>query len=317
MAAIADAVQRGAHRHAVHVGQRIGLVEREHARPHAGAHQRVAEAAAFLVGPVHQFQRRLGGDAEVVQAADHLQARQHAQRPVEFATARLAVEVAAEQHRQSVGIAAGTAGEHVADRIDTHGEAGGLALGAEAVAAALVHVGERQAAHAALRRGADLRHRHQQVPQPLAVDALVGLGAGEDTISGSYFIDAHGTADAGGCSVRCVRPADSASHDQRSLAVRMSSFRALSNVGGAVWLPLAIVTQFWHGRPGSSIDAAYRRIPAWWQAEAAHRNPPLALLVQPAADPLSSWPAFGAVIQSPATVMAGLVPAICPTTGAA
>ncbi len=66
-AAIADPVQRGPHRHALHVGQRIGLVEREHARPHARPHQRMAEAAALLVGPVHQFERRLGDDAEVVQ----------------------------------------------------------------------------------------------------------------------------------------------------------------------------------------------------------------------------------------------------------
>ena len=48
----------------------------------------------------------------------------------------------------------------------------------EAVAAALVHVGLllRQAADTALGGGADLGHGHQQVPQPLAVNPLVGLG---------------------------------------------------------------------------------------------------------------------------------------------
>ena len=155
-AAIADPVQRRAHRHALQVGQRIGLVERIHAGPHARAHQRVAEPAAFLVGPVHQFQRRLGDDAEVVQPAHHLQPGQHAERAVEFSAARLAVEMAAEQHRQAVRIAAGAAGEHVADRVDAHGQPGRLAFGAETVAAALVHVGQRQPPHAALRRGADL-----------------------------------------------------------------------------------------------------------------------------------------------------------------
>ena len=56
-AAIADAVQGGPHRYAVGVGQAVRLVEREHAGPDAGAHQRVAEPAAFLVGPVDQLER--------------------------------------------------------------------------------------------------------------------------------------------------------------------------------------------------------------------------------------------------------------------
>ncbi len=118
--------------------------------PHARAHQRMAEPAAFLVGPVDQLQRRLGDDAEVVQAVHHLQAGQHAERAVEFSPAWLAVEMAAEQHRQAVRIATGAAGEHVADGIDAHGQPGGLAFGAEAVAAALVHVGQGEAADASL-----------------------------------------------------------------------------------------------------------------------------------------------------------------------
>ena len=62
----------------------------------------------------------------------------------------------------------------------------GLALGAEPVAAALVHLGQGQPPHAALRRGADLGHAHQAVPQPLAVDALVGLSghAGRPRVEG-------------------------------------------------------------------------------------------------------------------------------------
>ena len=86
-AAIADPVERGPHRHALHVGQRIGLVEREHARPDPRPHQRMAEPAALLVGPVHQLERRLGDDAEVVQRVHDLQPGQHAQRAVEFSAA--------------------------------------------------------------------------------------------------------------------------------------------------------------------------------------------------------------------------------------
>ena len=136
----------------------------------------MAEAAALLVGPVHQLERRLGDDAEVVQRVHHLEPGEHAQRAVELAAGGLAVEMAAEQHRQALRIAAGAAGEHVADRIHPDGQPRRLALGAEPVAAAPVHLGQRQPPHAALRRGADLRHAHQAVPQPLAVDALVGLG---------------------------------------------------------------------------------------------------------------------------------------------
>ncbi len=131
--------------------------------------------AALLVGPVDQFQRRLRDNPQVVQRVHHLQPGEHAQRPVELPPRRLAVEVAAEQNRQPVLIAASPAGEHVADLVDPHGQPRRLALGAEPVAATLVHVGQRQPPHAALRRGADRRHPHKAVPQPLAIDALVGL----------------------------------------------------------------------------------------------------------------------------------------------
>ena len=58
----------------------------------------------------------------------------HAQRAVELAAAGLAVEVAAEQHRQPRRVAARPAGEHVADRVDPDGQAQRLAFGAEPVA---------------------------------------------------------------------------------------------------------------------------------------------------------------------------------------
>src|SRR5262249_49066679 len=89
--------------------------------------------------------------------------------------ARLAVEVAAEQHRQAIGIAARAAGEHVADGVNADRQPGGLAFGAEAVAPALVNVCQGEAADPAFWRGTDKGHRHQAVPQPFAVDTLVGL----------------------------------------------------------------------------------------------------------------------------------------------
>src|SRR5690349_14274495 len=136
----------------------------------------MAKAAALFVGPVHQFERRLGDDAEVVQRMHDLEPGQDAESAVELPAGRLAVEMAAEQHRQAARIAPRAAGEHVADCIDPYGQPGGLTLRAEPVATVPVHVRQRQPTNAALRRCADLRHGHQAVPQPLAINALVGLG---------------------------------------------------------------------------------------------------------------------------------------------
>ena len=139
--AIADGVQRLADGRAVDVLQRQHAILGVNAGPDAGAGQGMAETGAFLVGPVDEFQRCLGDEPEVVQGAHDLQPRQDAQGTVEFAAGGLAVEVAAEQHRQPVGIAAGPAREHVADGVDAHGQAERLAFGAESVAAAAVDVG--------------------------------------------------------------------------------------------------------------------------------------------------------------------------------
>ena len=141
----------------------------------SGAGEAVAEARTLLVGPVDQFDRRLGDEAEVVQGAHDLQPRQHAKRPVELASTGLAVEMAAHQHGQTRGIASLPAGEHVADGVHADLQAKRLAIGAEAVASGLVHGGQGETPHATLRRGADLGIAHERVPQALVVDALVGL----------------------------------------------------------------------------------------------------------------------------------------------
>ena len=162
--AVADRVQGCLHADALGIGQRIGFFAGKNTGPDAGAHQRMAEAAAFLVGPVDQFDRRFGDDAEIVQAAHYLQPGEDAECAVEFAAAGLAVQMAAEQHRQAGGIAAWASGEHVADLIDPHGQAGGFALGAEFPPAAAVRVGKRQAPDAALRGRANFGEPHQAVP---------------------------------------------------------------------------------------------------------------------------------------------------------
>ena len=47
---------------------------------------------------------------------------------------------------------------------------GRLAPGDEQIAPSAVEFGQRQALHPALGRGADFRHLHERIPQPLAVD---------------------------------------------------------------------------------------------------------------------------------------------------
>ena len=100
LAGVADALQLLADRPAGVVLAGKAVVELEHAREHAGGDHRRREAAALLVGPVDHLERRRGLDAVVVQRADHLERRQHAERAVELAAGRLAVEMAAEQHRR-------------------------------------------------------------------------------------------------------------------------------------------------------------------------------------------------------------------------
>ena len=172
-ALVANGIQRIAHTHAIHIAQAIGFFLRIDAGPNAAAHQGMTEAAAFLIGPIHQLNRRFGDDVQVMDAAHHFKPGDHTQRTIEFAAGGLAVQMAAEQHRQARGVAAFAAGEHIADGINAHRQAKGFAPATKTIPPGLVHIGQRQALDAALGRGADLRHRHQTIPKPLAINALI------------------------------------------------------------------------------------------------------------------------------------------------
>ena len=148
-----------------------GLVEG--AGPDARAHHGLAEAGAFLVGPVDEFDGGFGFDAQLVQCAHDFQAGYDAEGAVELAAGGLAIEVAAEQDGGAGRVAAGAAGEHVAHLVGAEGEARMFAPGAEAVAAGAVDLGEGQAPDAAFGCSADFRHCHQGVPKPAAVDTLI------------------------------------------------------------------------------------------------------------------------------------------------
>jgi len=173
--AAADLVDRVGDRDAVGVLEPQNVLLGIHASPDAGAGEAVTEARTFLVSPVDQFDRRLGCDAEVVQAAHDLKPGENAQGAVVLAAGGLAVEVGPEQHRQPCGVAAGAASEHVADGVDPDGQAQGLALGAKAVTTGFVDRRQSEAPHTALGRGTDLGEAHERVPQTPGIDALVGL----------------------------------------------------------------------------------------------------------------------------------------------
>ena len=169
-ALIADAAQLVAQLQPVNILLGLDFIQREHPGEHAGAHHRRGEARAFLIGPHHHLNRRLGLDTGIVQRAHHFQPRQHAIDAVESAAGRLGVKMAAGHHRRQVVILAGAAGEDIADGIHRDGAAGFLAPAHEQVAAFLIQIAGRQAAIAALLGRADLRHLHQAVPQPVAPD---------------------------------------------------------------------------------------------------------------------------------------------------
>ena len=151
------------------VGPGEHLLFAEHAGKGAGAHHRRREAAALLVGPGDDLDRRVGLDLQVVEGADDLQPGEHPVGAVELAACRLGIEMAAGHHRRARVVLARAAGEDVADAVDAHRAAGGLAPADEQVAALPVEVGEREPTHAALLGRADLRQLHQGLPQSVAV----------------------------------------------------------------------------------------------------------------------------------------------------
>ena len=169
LAGIADPLQLLADRPAGVILTRETVVEVEHAGEHARGDHRRREAAALLVGPVDHLEGCAGLDALVIEGADHLERAEHAERAVELAAGRLAVEMAAEQHGRAVLFGPLASGEHGAHPIDADREPGLVTPSTEQIAAPPVLVGQRLTVDATVRRRADFGHGHQALPEPLAV----------------------------------------------------------------------------------------------------------------------------------------------------
>ena len=130
------------------------------------------EARALLVGEEGDRQRPLGDDAGVVERLDDFEPAEHAERAVVMAAGRHGVDVAAHHHRRAVFLAAPHA-DDVADRVDRHRQPEFAHPLDDEVAARLVGVAERQAAHAAVRPRAFLGQPLQARQQPRAVDPQI------------------------------------------------------------------------------------------------------------------------------------------------
>ena len=152
------------------VGAAIGPVQRMHAGEHARRHHRRRETRAFLVRPVDHLDRVARLDASLVQRADDLQPGQHPEDAVVFSTGRLRVEMASHHHRRQRRVSALAPGEHGAHLVEPHFKAFRLAPCLIETPPLGILVCQRLTIVAAGDAGADLRHFHQRIPQPVAVN---------------------------------------------------------------------------------------------------------------------------------------------------
>ena len=144
-----------------------------HPGEHARRQHRRREPRALLVGPVRHHDRMPRPDPEVVHRPHHLERPEHAQHPVVLAPGRLGVEVAADIDRQRVRILARPGREHRPHRVDAERQPRRVAPAPEQRPPLGVGVGQRLAVVAPRDPRPDLRHLHDRVPEPGAVDPQV------------------------------------------------------------------------------------------------------------------------------------------------
>src|SRR5580765_6900608 len=174
LAAVADRFERFAHADAVRVFVLQDVFHRVDPGEDARAHHGGDEARALFVGPARHFERRARRDPPIVQRPHHLEPGHDAVGAVEPATVRLRVEMAAHDDGRGAGVLPGPAREHVADGVHPQLEARLAAPKGEALAPLAVGGCQRDAAYAALRRGADFRQLDERGPEARGVDARSG-----------------------------------------------------------------------------------------------------------------------------------------------
>jgi hypothetical protein len=161
---VADAAQLVAEALALVVPAIEDPVARVNARERAGCDHRRRKARAFLVRPVDDLDRAFGLDAAIVERADDLETRQHADDAVVAAAVHLRVEMAADHDGRQRIVAALSPREDVADSVDADAASGLAAPGDELVAHLPVRVGKRDARETAGTPGTDLRRALHGAP---------------------------------------------------------------------------------------------------------------------------------------------------------
>jgi hypothetical protein len=117
----------------------------------------------LLIGPHHNLQRPGGGDAGIVQAADHLQRSQHAHAAIKTPTGRRAVQMAAHHHRCCLRVQPFAPGKQIADGIAIHAHSRLVTpVGQHARGKVLCRQG--QPLHTTIGSGTYRCHGHQAVP---------------------------------------------------------------------------------------------------------------------------------------------------------
>jgi hypothetical protein len=139
----------------------------------AGRDHRRREARAFLVGPVHDFDRATRAQLSVVQAANHLQAGEHANDAVVAPAVHLRIEMAADGDRRQAGVLALPSCKYVPDCVHGQGAAGLAAPGDELVAHLAIGVGKRDAGETAGAADADPGGALDRAPVALGVDRQI------------------------------------------------------------------------------------------------------------------------------------------------
>src|SRR4051795_11534257 len=120
IAAIADRIERGTEGYTFAILIGVRPLMREGAGEHAGCDHRGRKARALLVGPVDQFDRRVGFVASLNQGTQRFKCAKNAKNAIELAAGRLGVEMAPHRNRRDVVSLARTARVHTAPIVGPH-----------------------------------------------------------------------------------------------------------------------------------------------------------------------------------------------------
>jgi hypothetical protein len=182
-ASLSARLKRIAHADTVVVGDGQRIFQHHVPGMRAAPHHRGTEAAAFLVGPVHQFEQSARPNSRFVQCTHHFQTGQHTEHAVEPSAGRHRVEVAPKGDGVRCRVRPLPPEEHVADCILLEAQAERPAPFQQQCARLCVLGRKCEAATAAFRRRPNACHIHDRLPQPVCIDRWCHASPGNQSIS--------------------------------------------------------------------------------------------------------------------------------------